>query len=62
MILCILKGEMPFKMYKIIFCFQKKNVYLPYLKFSDPFPKTHFILPEQLFPFGHYWSVGDSGY
>ena len=47
-ILCILKGEMPFKMHKIIF-FSRKNKYvcLPYLKFSYPLPGTHllFYLP-----------------
>ena len=39
---------MPFKMHKIICIFPgKKNVYLPYLKFSDPLPETHlfFIWP-----------------
>ena len=45
-ILCILKGKMPFKMHKIIIFFQKKNyVYLPNLKFSDLLPEssnTHF--------------------
>ena len=35
-------------MHKIIIFFQKKSikkkyVYLPYLKFSDPLPETHFI-------------------
>ena len=40
-ILCILKDNMPFKMYKIIFfcpekkIIKKKIVRLPYLKFSD---------------------------
>ena len=33
-ILCILKGKMPFKMHKIIYFFSEKSV-LPYLKFSD---------------------------
>ena len=54
MILCILKGEMPFKMHKVIF-FQKKKlnkkyVCLPYLKFSDLLPETHlyFIWPYYL--------------
>ena len=45
-ILCILKGKIPFKMHKIIFFFRKneeKNVYLPYLKFSDPLSETHFF-------------------
>ena len=36
---------MPFKMHKIIFFSRKKNekkyVCLPYLKFSDPLPKTY---------------------
>ena len=45
--LCILKGQMPFKMHKIIyfsrifFFFFFKFVCLFYLKFSDPLPKTH---------------------
>ena len=40
-ILCILKGEMPFKMHTIIFL-QKKMLYvcLPYLIFSDPLHET----------------------
>ena len=46
--LCILKGEMPFKMHKIIYFFQKKKrekyVCLPYLKLSDPLPETLIIL------------------
>ena len=47
-ILCILKGKMPFKMLKIIFFSRIKNdwkkyVCLPYLKFSDPLPKTHLL-------------------
>ena len=45
MILCILKGEMPFKMRKNYIFSQKKNeqkyVCLTYLKFSDPLPETH---------------------
>ena len=51
-ILCILKGEMPFKMNKIIFFPEKKliikNVCLSYLKFSDLLPETHlyFIWPH----------------
>ena len=37
--------QMPFKIHKIIYFFQKKRcVCLPYLKFSDPLPKTHFYL------------------
>ena len=40
-ILCFLKGKMPFKMHKIIFFSRKKYVWLPYLKFSDPLPETH---------------------
>ena len=45
---CILKGEMPFKMHKMIFFLENKNdlkkyVCLPYLKFSDPLPETHFF-------------------
>ena len=48
-ILCILKGEMPFRMHKIIFLsekklFKKKKMCLPYLKFSDPLPETHLFL------------------
>ena len=44
MILYILKGEMPFKMHKIIYIFSRKNikkryVCLPYIKFSDPLPE-----------------------
>ena len=41
-ILCILKGEMPFegkmpfKMHKIISFSRKKSVCVPYLYFSDP--------------------------
>ena len=37
-ILCILKGEMTFKMHKIIYFFQ---VCLPYLNFSDPLSETY---------------------
>ena len=41
----ILKGEMPFKMHKIIFIPEKKlikkNMCLPCLEFSDPLPETH---------------------
>ena len=41
-ILCVLRGEMPFKMHKIIFLqiffFFFKFVCLPYLKFSDLLP------------------------
>ena len=39
--ICILKGEMPFKMPKSIFL-PEKNVctYLPYKKFSGPLPET----------------------
>ena len=43
----LLKGEMPFKMHKIIYFFlekkinKKKHVCLPYLKFSDMLPETH---------------------
>ena len=51
LILCILKGNMPFKMYKIIYIFpEKKYVCLPYLKFSDPLPETtyFFIWPKPL--------------
>ena len=44
-ILRILKGEMPFKMHKIIFFPKKKNNLKKkkdaYLKFSEPLPKTH---------------------
>ena len=49
-ILCILKGELPFKMHiKLYFFFQKKiikkkYVCLPYLKFSDSLPETHIFL------------------
>ena len=40
-ILCILKGKMPFKMHKnIIFFSEKKYVCIPYLKFSDLLPET----------------------
>ena len=43
---------MPFKMHKIIFSpeknFKKNNVCLPYLKFSDPLPKTYFFIWPQL--------------
>ena len=46
-ILCILEGEMPFKMHKIIF-FQekiiiiiKKHVCLHHLNCSDKIPETH---------------------
>ena len=46
MMLCILKGEMPSKMNKIIFFSRKKKYFkkyvcLPYLKFSDPLPESH---------------------
>ena len=41
---CILKGEMPFKMHKIIFFQEKKDVYLPYLKILDPLPETLIFL------------------
>ena len=34
---------MPFKMHKIIFYPEKKYVCLPYLKFLDPLPETHFF-------------------
>ena len=49
-ILCILKGGMPFKMHEIIFFPEKKiikknYVCLPYLKFSDLLPETHFFRP-----------------
>ena len=54
MILCILKDEITIKMHKIISFtriiflpeFLKKNNYvcLPYTKFSDPLPETHFLL------------------
>ena len=40
-ILCILKGEMPFKMHKIIYFFPEKNVWLSYLTFSDLLPETY---------------------
>ena len=44
-ILCFLKGKMPFKMHKIIFSRKnnnkKKYECLPYLKFSNLLPKTH---------------------
>ena len=47
MILCILKGKMPFKMHKLysfpekkIIEINKKYVCLPYLKFSDPLAKS----------------------
>ena len=44
-ILCILKGQMPFKMHKIIFFFQKKiNKKIVYLKFSDQLPETLIFL------------------
>ena len=49
-ILCILKGETPFKMHKIIFS-RKKYVCLPYLKFSDPLPETHFFFYLALWEF-----------
>ena len=53
-ILCILKGKMPFKMHKIIFFSRKKKkkkkkyVCLLYLTFSDPSPETclFFIWPN----------------
>ena len=35
-----MKGEMPFKMHRIIFFSRKRNVCLPYLKFSDPLSET----------------------
>ena len=41
------KGKMPFKMHKILFFPEKKNikkhVCLPYLEFSDMLPETHFF-------------------
>ena len=43
MILWILKGEMPFKMHKIIYIFFLKNVCLPHLKHSDLLPETLFF-------------------
>ena len=44
--LSILKGKITIKMHKIIF-FPEKNVFLSYLKFSDPLPETHlFALSE----------------
>ena len=43
-ILCILKGKMPFKMHIFFYLFQKKKIKksmcLPYLKYSDPLPET----------------------
>ena len=52
-ILCILKGKMPFKIHKIIYFSSekkiiKKYVCLPYLKCSDLLSKTHlfFIWPD----------------
>ena len=46
-ILCILKVKMPFKMLNFFLLFfpgekkfRKRNVCLPYLKFSDPLPET----------------------
>ena len=65
-ILCILKGEMHFKMHKVIFFFQKKiiktkYVCLPYLKFSDLLPETHLFFylallryPSYLTKYVHY--------
>ena len=46
---CILNGEMPFKIHKIIFFSRKKKnkkkyVCLPYLKFSDPLSETHIFI------------------
>ena len=52
--LCILKVKMPFKMHKIIYIFQKKKVCLPYLKFSDPLPETHFFF---IWPQHRSWTV-----
>ena len=46
-ILCVLKGKMPFKMHKNIYFFPekkvKKYVCLSYLKCSHPSPETHFL-------------------
>ena len=44
MILWILKGEMPFKMHKIIFFPELKKNMCGYLKFSDLLLKTLIIL------------------
>ena len=41
--LCILEGEMLFKMHKIIFVSRKKYVCLAYLNFSDPLPELPLI-------------------
>ena len=52
-ILCIFKGEMPFKMHKNYIFFQKtivKKVSVPTLpKITDPLPETHipFIWPKR---------------
>ena len=45
-ILCILKGEMPFKMHEIIIFPRKKYVCLPYLKFSARYMKPLLSLDE----------------
>ena len=45
-ILCILKGEITFKMHKLYFLPEKENkkyVCLPYLKFVDSLPETHLV-------------------
>ena len=43
-ILCTLRGEMPFKMHKIVFFSRKKNAY-PTLNFQTRYPKhTSFLL------------------
>ena len=48
-ILCILKGKLPFKMHKIIYIFPEKkitkkiNVCLPYLKFQTRYPKHSYF-------------------
>ena len=58
MILCILKGEMPFKMHKNFNILQKKNnlkICLPNLsKFSDLLPEKHlfyYLALEEIFAF-----------
>ena len=45
-ILCILKGEMSFKMHKIIYFFEKKKgaYHTMYLQFADLLPESHFFL------------------
>ena len=45
MILCILKGKMPFKMHKIIFFREKKKCAYPTLNIQTHYPKhTYFFI------------------